>query len=164
MNQTPPKPLRIARISILSALSVAGAFIHPPSPIQTVAFDSAPGFFASLIFGAFDGALVCGIGHICTSLINGFPLGFLHFPIALGMALVGWVMGFVNGLSRKNWALMSAITVGVGINTMLFVIIVPAVGWIAALTFAPFLLVGASLNVIAATLAYIAIRTRKIGM
>lgn len=164
MSSTPPKTLRIARISILSALSVVGAFIHPPSPIQTVAFDSAPGFFAALLFGPFDGALVCGIGHICTSIINGFPLGFLHLPIALGMAFAGWTMGSVNKLSRKIWALISAIIVGVGINTMLFVIIVPVVGWVAALTFAPFLLGGASLNAVMATLAYIGIKVRNIGI
>jgi len=164
MNPKPPKTLRIARISILSALSVAGAFIHPPSPIQTVAFDSAPGFFATLLFGSFDGALVCGIGHICTSIINGFPLGFLHFPIALGMALAGWTMGFVNSLSRKIWALISAIIVGVGINTMLFLIAVPVVGWIVALTFTPSLLAAASLNAVAAALAYISIRARKMGI
>lgn len=164
MRLTQPKTLRIARISILSALSVVGAFIHSPSPIQTVAFDSAPGFFAALLFGPFDGALVCGIGHICTSIINGFPLGFLHLPIALGMAVAGWTMGFVNRLSRKIWALISAIIVGVVINTMLFVIAAPVVGWIAALAFAPFLLVAAGLNAVIATLAYIGIRARKIGI
>jgi len=78
------------------------------------------------------------------------------------MALAGWTMSFVNRFSRKFWSLMSAIIVGVGINTMLFVIAVPVVGWIAALAFAPFLLAGASLNAVIATLAYVGARARKI--
>jgi len=162
MSIRPLKTLRIARIAVFSALSVVGSFIHPPSPIQTVAFDSSPGFFAALFFGPYDGALICGIGHICTSIINGFPLGFLHLPIALGMALSGLAMGFVNKLSGKRWMFIPASIVGVGINTALFVIAVPAIGWIAALAFIPFLLTAASLNAVIAALMYIGIRARKI--
>lgn len=152
-----PKSQRIARLSIFSALCVIGSFIHPPSPIQTVAFDSSPGFFAALYFGALDGALVCGIGHIITSLINGFPLGWLHVPIALGMAIAGGAMGLVNKVNYK-WGFIPATLVGVAINTALFAIVIPAIGWIAALTFVPFLLLAATLNGVVAALVYVGIR------
>ncbi|MCW8802376.1 MAG: alpha-ribazole transporter, partial [Candidatus Bathyarchaeota archaeon] len=42
---------RVARISIFTALSVIGSFINPYPVIATIAFDSSPGFFASLYFG-----------------------------------------------------------------------------------------------------------------
>lgn len=154
-----PKTLRLARLSIFSALSVVGSFIHPPSPIQTVAFDSAPGFFTALYFGVFDGALVSGMGHIFTSILNGFPLGILHFPIALGMALAGGVMGIINKVS-SNWSFIPASIAGIAINTGLFVVAVPVIGWAAALAFVPFLLLAASLNAILAALVYIGIRGR----
>ncbi len=153
-----PRTYRLARIAVFSALSVVGSFIHPPSPIQSVAFDSSPGFFAALYFGAADGALVSGIGHIVTSIINGFPLGILHLPIALGMAAAGAAMGFINRLSRR--AYFAAVLAGVAINTGLVVIVVPVLGWGAALSLLPFLLLAAVLNALIAALAYVGVRGR----
>jgi adenosylcobinamide-phosphate guanylyltransferase len=154
-----PRAYRIARISVFSALSVIGSFIHPPSPIQTVAFDSSPGFFAALYFGALDGASVSGIGHVITSIINGFPLGVLHLPIAFGMALAGATMGLINRLSRR-WGVILAVLAGIAINTGLVVVAVPALGWGAALAFLPFLFLAASLNGIVAALAYVGVGGR----
>ncbi len=154
-----PRTYRLARVAVFSALSVIGSFIHPPSPIPTVAFDSAPGFFAALYFGAVDGAAVSGIGHVVTSIVNGFPLGILHLPIALGMALAGAIVGFVNRVNR-GWGFVAAIISGIVINTGLFVVAVPAMGWAAAIAFLPFLFLGASLNGIAAALAYVGVRGR----
>jgi uncharacterized membrane protein len=144
---------------VFSALSVIGSFIHPPSPIQTVAFDSSPGFFAALYFGALDGASVSGIGHVVTSIINGFPLGVLHLPIALGMAGVGATMGFVNRVNRR-WSFVAAVVAGIAINTGLAVVAVPALGWGAALAFTPFLFLAATLNGFVAALAYAGLRGR----
>lgn len=154
-----PKTLRVARISVFTALCVIGAFIHPPSPIQTVAFDSSPGFFAALYFGALDGALATGIGHIVTSIINGFPLGVFHLPIAFGMALAGGAMGLINRVNKK-WGFIPAAVTGVAINTALVVVIVPLWGWVVAVALVPFLLLAASLNAVVAALAYIGVRWR----
>jgi adenosylcobinamide-phosphate guanylyltransferase len=154
-----PKTYRLARISVFSALSVVGSFIHPPSPIQTVAFDSSPGFFAALYFGATDGALVSGIGHVVTSIINGFPLGILHLPIALGMAVSGGMMGLVNRVTNRSRYLV-AVLVGIAINSGLVVVVVPAFGWGAALGLLPFLFLAASLNGLVAALAYVGVRGR----
>lgn len=164
MTTKTPRTLLISRIVILSALSVVGSFIHPPSPVQTVAFDSAPGFFAALTFGPIEGAFVCGIGHILTSVVNGFPLGLVHLLIAVGMALAGWVVGAVNSFLRKRWAFIPALILGVGINTVLFIIIIPVVGWVTAFAFMPFLLVAANLNAVVAALLYIAFKTRKLRL
>jgi adenosylcobinamide-phosphate guanylyltransferase len=159
LSRRTPRTYRLARISVLSALCVIGSFIHPPSPIQTVAFDSSPGFFAALYFGALDGALVSGIGHIITSIVNGFPLGVLHLPIALGMTIVGGIVGLVNHIGGGRSYLV-AVPVGIAINSGLVVVMVPAFGWGAALGFLPFLFAAASLNGLLAVLAYVGVRGR----
>lgn len=157
--QKVPKTHRVARISIFSALCVIGSFIHPPSPIQTVTFDSAPGFFAALYFGAIDGLLVTGIGHVITSVVNGLPLGILHLPIALGMALAGGVIGLVNRISYRL-GFIPAVICGIAINTALLVAAVPAMGWAAVITLAPFLLLASAMNGAIASLAYLGVRGR----
>ena len=159
LSRRVPRTYQLARISVFSALSVVGSFIHPPSPVQTVAFDSSPGFFAALYFGATDGALVSGIGHTATSIINGFPLGILHLPIALGMAAAGVMMGLVNRVSNR-WGYLVAVLVGIAINSGLVVVVVPAFGWGAALGLLPFLFFAASLNGLVAALAYVGVRGR----
>lgn len=151
-----PTTYRLARISAFSALSVIGSFIHPPTPIQTVAFDSAPGFFAALYFGPLDGTAVSGIGHVVTSIINGFPLGILHLPIALGMAAAGAMIGFIN----RRAGFVVAVATGIAINTGLVVVVIPSLGWGAVLGFLPFLFLAASLNGIVAALAYVGVRGR----
>ena len=151
-----PRTYHLARISVFSALSVIGSFIHPPSPIQTVAFDSSPGFFAALYFGALDGALVSGVGHVVTSIVNGFPLGILHLPIALGMAAAGATIGFIN----RRLGPVLAVVAGVAINTCLVVVAIPAFGWAGAVGFVPFLFLAATLNCFVAALAYVGVRGR----
>lgn len=150
---------RVARISAFSALSVLGAFIHLPGPISSVALDSAPGFFVALYFGPMDGALVNGVGHLVTAVVNGLPLGVLHLPIALGLAATGAVIGYVNQ-QRFTGSSSLALGIGVLINVGLVVLIVPVLGWQAALVFAPFLALAAGLNAFIAGLAYAGVRGR----
>ncbi len=154
--------LRVARISIFTALSVIGSFITPYPLVPTIAFDSSPGFFAALYFGVLDGVLITGLGHIVTALINGFPLGPLHYIIALGMALAGGAMGLVNKTNKK-WGFIPAAITAVSINTVLSVIMVPTMGWTATLTYVTIpLLLAASLNAVLATIIYVGIRARRI--
>ena len=119
--------LRVARISIFTALSVIGSFITPYPVIPTIAFDSSPGFFAALYFGVIDGMLITGLGHIVTAVINGFYLGPLHYAIALGMAAAGGAMGLVNK-SNKKWGFIPAAVTAVAINTALSVMLIPSMG------------------------------------
>jgi len=155
-NRRANRTYQAARIPVFCALSVIGSFIHLPGPIQTVAFDSAPGFFAALYFGPLDGAAVCGIGHLATSIVNGFPLGILHLPIALGLACAGAAIGLVK---MKLNAILG-LGVGIIINTALVVLAVPAIGWAATISFIPFLFLAACANGIAAGAAYIGVRRR----
>jgi uncharacterized membrane protein len=153
---------KVARISVFSALAVVGSFIHLPGPIQTVALDSSPGFFVALFFGPFDGALVSGIGHLATASINGFPLGAVHFPVALGLAGAGAVIGAVNHLEFPCSPAI-ALALGVAINVGLIVLAVPVLGWQATLAFAPFLTLAAALNALVAGLVYFGVRG-KLGI
>ncbi len=154
---------RIARMAIFTALSVVGSFLKIPSPVGSLAFDSAPGFFVALFFGPLEGALVCGLGHLATAFVSGFPLGVLHVPIALGMALAGAAIGLLKKLN-KSWGFLPALAVGVVINTVLVFPLVPwlaadvNVGWAIAIGYTPFLLVAAILNAVVAGLVYVGIR------
>jgi uncharacterized membrane protein len=161
-NKKASNALRVAQISIFTALSVIGSFITPYPPMPTIAFDSSPGFFAALYFGVFDGFLITGLGHIVTSIINGFPLGPLHYIIALGMALAGGAMGLVNKTNKK-WGFIPATVTAVSINTVLSVIMVPTMGWAATLTYITVpLLLAASLNAVFATTVYLGVRARRL--
>ena len=154
--------LRVARISIFTALSVIGSFITPYPFVRTIAFDSSPGFFAALYFGVIDGVLITGLGHIVTALINGFPLGPLHYIIALGMALAGGAMGLVNKTNKK-WGFIPAAITAVSINTVLSMIMVPTMGWTATLSLVTVpLLLAASLNAALATIIYVGVRARRL--
>jgi uncharacterized membrane protein len=153
----PSWTFRISRISVFSALSVVGSFIRLPSPVQTVTFDSAPGFFAALFFGPIDGAIVTGLGHVASASINGFPLGILHLPIAAGLAGAGTAIGLVNRLDwRASPAL--ALAVGIVINIGLVVLAVPVLGWEGTLAFAPLLAFAASINGLLAGFTYVGVR------
>ncbi len=150
---------RLARISVFSALSVIGSFIHLPGAVQTVSFDSSPGFFAALYFGPLDGAVVSAIGHIATSIINGVPLGLVHLPIAFGLGIAGAAIGIVNRV-HSSMGFLPAIAVGVAINTGLVVLAVPVLGWPATISFIPFLLLAAAINGAVAAATYVAVRGR----
>jgi len=154
-----PGSYRLARISVFCALSVIGSFIHLPGPISSVALDSAPGFFAALYFGPVEGAAVTGIGHIATAVINGFPLGLLHFPIAVGLAMAGALVGRINRMGGR-FGYLEGIVAGILVNTALIVVAIPTLGWAAALSFLPFLFLAASVNGIFAVTVFLAVRRR----
>lgn len=151
-----PYTLRVVRIAVFAALSVVGSFIHLPSPVPSVAFDSAPGFFAALYFGPIEGFCVFGFGHLATAVVSGFPLGVLHLPIAVGLAIAGAAVGVVN----RRWNFIPAVATGIAINTGLVVLAIPVLGVAGALSFTPFLLVAAAVNGVVATFAYLTLRRR----
>jgi uncharacterized membrane protein len=153
--------VRIARVAIFTAVAVVGSFIKP-NPASSIAFDSFAGFFVALYFGAAEGALVCGFGHLATAVVSGFPLGILHLPIALGMALAGAGIGLTNKLHR--WAFIPALAVGVTINTIMVFPLIPWLGAtlnegaVIAVALAPTLALVAALNAVAAGVVFVALR------
>jgi riboflavin transporter len=150
---------RVAHISALAALSVIGSFIHLPGPFSTISFDSSPGFFAALFYGASDGAVVCAIGHLATSIVNGFPLGILHLPIAIGLAVAGAVIGSINKIGYRL-SYVPALITGIVINTSLVIVVAPSIGWAATMSLVPFLLFASIANAIVAGATYVGARGR----
>jgi uncharacterized membrane protein len=136
----------IARISIMSALSLIGSFIPFPSPVGTIGFDSLPGFAAAFLFGPNEGGVTLLIGHLVTVSVHGSPLGIMHIPIAIGMGMTGWLAG----LTRRKHSLIHAVAISILINTLLFPLAAPMIGWVGALSLVPYLFVVSSLNVVAA--------------
>ena len=151
-----PRTYLVARITVFAALSVVGSFIQLPSPVSTVALDSAPGFFVALYFGPVDGFCVFGLGHMATAIVHGFPLGILHLPIALGLAVAGAAVGTIN----RKWSLIPAVAAGIAINTALVVVAIPVLGMAATLSFIPLLFLAACINGAIGAVLYVAVRRR----
>jgi hypothetical protein len=79
------KTKRLVLLSLMAALSAVGAYVIIPSPVGTVALDSAPGYLASLLFGGISGGVVLLLGHLISAVKSGFPLGIIHLLIAVLM-------------------------------------------------------------------------------
>jgi uncharacterized membrane protein len=141
-------PKRIARVSILVALSAVGAFIKLPSPTGTVALDSAPAFVAAAAFSPAEGAIVGVLGHMFSALITGFPLGLpIHILVALSMII--WVGLF--GIVARKFNVWVAIPIGIilnGVGGASLLIPIYGFGIFAALVLP--LVVGSAINIIIA--------------
>ncbi|MBP2071259.1 ECF transporter S component [Thermoanaerobacterium butyriciformans] len=111
-------------VAMLIAMSAVGAMIKI---YNTVAFDSLPGYFASLYFGGYIGAIVISLGHIFTALTSGFPLGIPnHIIIAVSMA----VCAYFYSLAYKKFNSYVAVAVGTILNgPVATLIFVPQYGW-----------------------------------
>ena len=146
-------PRRIARIAIFIALSAVGALVKVPSPTGTVALDACSAFFTAITFGAKEGSIVAFLGHILTAAITGFPLGVpTHLYIALQMAV--WVSIFWYVATKIN--LILAVVIAILCNGILSALLIIPIGGfgLAAALMLP-LTVGAAINVIIASFAYL---------
>jgi hypothetical protein len=88
--------------------------------------------------------------------VNGFPLGLLHFPIALGLAAAGAAIGYLNQKSNFVYGIIA----GIAINTGLIVLAIPAMGVGGVVSFLPFLFLAACVNGLVASAAYLSLRGR----
>lgn len=167
MTQTNPqiqkhlsKTKRVAAMAIFTALAVVGSYLTIPSPIASLAFDSCAGFFAALYFGLYEGAFVCGVGHLATAVVHGFPYGWLHLPIALAMALAGISIALAVKMN-KNWGFIPGIVAAIIINTVVVFPLAPWLGGlVGAVALVPALVFGASVNAVIAAVAYVGVRGR----
>jgi riboflavin transporter len=151
---------RIAIMAVFIALSAVGALIKIPSPVGTVALDSAPGFFSALAFGGVEGSIVIALGHLLTSAVVGFPLGIpMHLIIAAEMALFALVYRFVN----NKIGLIPAVIVASLLNGVVGAFTVfPVLGMGAVIGLLPFLLLGSVINVVVSALAYKALKESRL--
>lgn len=101
---------RLTRMAILVALSAVGAGIKIPALTGTPALDSAPGYFAALVWGSPEGPVIAGLGHLVTALTAGFPLTpLVHLLIAVGMAGCAWAVAALNRWRGITWAVPAGI-------------------------------------------------------
>lgn len=149
-NVKPSKARVISEIVLFSAVSGIGAMIPIPSPVGSVALDSFPGYFMALWRGTASGALVCAIGHLLSSIRSGFPLGYLHIPVTLLMALVGAVTAVLN----RRFGAVVGLVGGIAINTAGVVLAVPAMGWGVLPVLTPILFAASLINAIVAGIVY----------
>jgi uncharacterized membrane protein len=96
----------VSGLAMLTALSVVGAMIKIPAIVGSVALDVFPALLAAVLFGPLAGAVVGAFGHLLSALAGGFPLGPMHFLIAVEMAVLVWVFG---RLYKNNKILASAL-------------------------------------------------------
>ncbi|HBM74821.1 MAG TPA: ECF transporter S component [Clostridiaceae bacterium] len=150
------KTRKIVITSLFIAISFIGANIKIAG---TVAFDSMPGFLASLIFGPLYGAIVGAVGHLLTSATSGFPLSvpvhmIIMLDMALTMALFGATYKFFYRTNKALAVILSSI-IGVIINGPVSVfVIMPIVGK-GVLAMLPILTLAALLNIIIAHVIYV---------
>ena len=94
---------------VISAMLVAVSFIGANIKLMnTVAFDSMPGFFASIFLGPVYGAVIAAMGHFFTAMLSGFPLSLpVHILIMLDMAVTMLIFGNIySKLIKKGYDFM----------------------------------------------------------
>jgi uncharacterized membrane protein len=151
---------RIAIMAIFIALSYVGSLIKIPSPLGTIGLDSAPGFFAALAFGAWEGCIIIAIGHLFTAAVVGFPLTIpIHLVIAVLMALWALTFRWVN----LNFGLIPAMAAAIILNGVVSSFIMfPMGGMGAVLGVMPFLILGSVINIVIAGSAYKALKNSRL--
>ncbi|MCK8817348.1 ECF transporter S component [Natroniella sulfidigena] len=142
---------RLVRMALFVALGTVGGLIPLPSPTGTVGLDSAPGYFLALFAGGVEGGIVLGIGHLVSGIKAGFPLGPIHLPIAIGMAVCGWLFWYVNQRFNLTTAgLVATLFNGVILNLLLIPLL--GVGFFMGMT--PVLLIASAVNIVIAIAVY----------
>ena len=142
-------------VGLFSALAAAGGLVKIPSPVGSIALDSAPGYFVAAFFAPGLGAVVGAVGHIASASIAGMPLGGLHIPIAIVMLVWCYLFGFLARSGKSVWWLFigcAIAVIGNGIVTP-FLLVPIGLPWGVAVTILPFLVAASSLNVVAAAVA-----------
>jgi len=139
-----------ARIGLLTALSAVGALVKIPSPVGSIALDSAPGYFAALI-ALREGAIVATLGHLFSAYTAGFPLGIhMHVIVAIFMAFCATVFGVISKRRVKIAILVATLLNGV-VGSFL-VLPIGGIGFV--LTIMPFLVLASAVNIVIAAVVY----------
>lgn len=149
---------------VLAALLIALSFIGSNIKImQTIAFDSMPGFLGALILGPFYGAIIGLLGHFLTALTSGFPLTVpVHLVIMIGMALTMVSFSYTYKYFSKKSKVsgnVAATIVAVIINGPLLTLLVspmliPVMGKAGVIALLPVLCSATAFNVIIALVVY----------
>ena len=144
------KTKKIALMGVLIALSFVGSLIKIPSPIGTIGFDSAAGFFAALYLGYVPGAIVIALGYLIIAGSASFPLGLFTFAVAAEMMATAIAFRF---FFKMNFCLgVSVATVLNGVVAPL--IVLPLGGWGLYIGLVPSLIIASFVNLFVASSVY----------
>ncbi len=144
--------IRTARIVIFIALSMVGALIKIPSPLGSIAFDSAPAYFSAVTFGLYEGVPVAIIGHLASAYVAGFPLTLpMHIAVAVYMAFTVSLFRLITGKAGIIAGSITAIVIN-GVVGSFLVFPVGGMGMVIAVM--PFLTLASLANVLIAGIAY----------
>ncbi|PLS15008.1 ECF transporter S component [Bacillus sp. M6-12] len=137
-------------IALFIALSAVGASIKIPAIVGSVALDTFPALLASALLGVPAGAIIAALGHIASAIIGGMPLGQLHILIAVEMAIIVGLFGFLYQKDKQMTA-GAVFFIGNAILAPLPLLIFLGMAFYIAVV--PSLLAGALINVLAAIFA-----------
>lgn len=135
----------VSWLAMFTALSAVGAMIKVPAIVSSVALDAFPALLAAALLGGRSGAIVGGVGHLLSALIGGFPLGAMHLVIAVEMAVIVWIFGFLYKLNKKFLAGLVFI-IGNSIVAPLPFILLMNIGFYMSIV--PSLLIGSIINLV----------------
>lgn len=140
-------------VGVFSALSVVGGFIKLPSPVGSIALDSAAGFFVAAYYSPPLGALVGAVGHIGSAATAGMPLGPLHAVVSGSMAVICFLFGYIARRSASPRYLIVSGIIAVALNAFALPMFLTLFELPRAVAFSimPLLLVAAVLNIFLAS-------------
>jgi uncharacterized membrane protein len=138
---------KISLLALMIALSAVGASIKIPAVVDSVALDALPALLAAALLGVRAGAITGALGHLLSALIGGFPLGVMHLLIAVEMALLVWLFGFLYNGNKKILAGIVFIVGNAFIAPIPFIFLMN-IGFYTAIV--PSLLIGSAINTVLA--------------
>ncbi|WML27015.1 ECF transporter S component [Neobacillus sp. OS1-33] len=132
----------VSGLAMLTALSVVGAMIKIPAIVGSVALDVFPALLAAVLFGAGAGAVVGAFGHLLSAYAGGFPLGPMHFLIAVEMAVLVLMFGCLY--KNNKWIASTLFIIGNSLVAPLPFIFLMYTGFYLGIV--PSLLIGSIIN------------------
>ena len=121
------KTKELTQLAILTALSVALAYIHVPSPTGFLTLLDMGVYFTAFYLGSKAGAIVGGLAGFLIDLLLGYPQYMIHSLIAHGAQgfFAGWtgkkrILGLVlASVVMVGWYALAALLLGYGVGSAL---------------------------------------------
>lgn len=131
------------------SLSIIGSFIKIPAGIGSLALDSMPALVAAAIVSPLWGLAVAAFGHIMSAGLAGFPIGPLHLLVAIQMAVIVYLFGYLYRKQKPVTAILLFVF-GNGLIAPLLFWKILGIGFVLGIL--PGILVASILNVFVAGL------------
>lgn len=121
---TNKKTKELTLLAVLTALSVALAYVHIPSPTGFLTLLDIGVYFTAFYLGSKSGAIVGGLSGFLIDLLLGYPQYMIHSLIAHGAQgfFAGWtgkkrILGIVlASLVMVGWYVVAALVLGYGLG------------------------------------------------